>query len=124
MVLLVTLSLVMLSEALFGMHGGGNPLFEQGVARFVAGMVAGFGIGVVAALLGVAGGELLIPTIVPLFGLDMKLAGSLSLVVSLPTMIVGFARFSRSDSLPCLNRNDYCFAGWWLARSSAPPSGA
>jgi len=54
MVLLAALSLVMLSEALFGMHGGGNPLFQQGVARFVAGMVAGFGIGVVAALLGVA----------------------------------------------------------------------
>jgi uncharacterized membrane protein YfcA len=34
----------------------------------VAGVVAGFVIGVVAALLGVAGGELLIPTLVLLFG--------------------------------------------------------
>ena len=31
----------------------------------------------VAALLGVAGGELLIPTLVLLFGADVKLAGSL-----------------------------------------------
>ena len=37
-----------------------------------------FGIGIVAALLGVAGGELLIPTLVLLFGADIKLAGSLT----------------------------------------------
>ena len=58
--------------------------------------MAGLGIGIVAALLGVAGGELLIPTIVLLHGLDKKLAGSLSLMVSLPTMIVGFARYNSS----------------------------
>ena len=46
----------------------------------------------VASLLGVAGGELLIPTLVLLFGPDIKLAGSLSLAVSLPTMIVAFTR--------------------------------
>ena len=60
MVLLAALSLVMLSEALFGMHGEDNPLFQQGVARFVAGMVAGFGIGVVAALLGVVIGGMML----------------------------------------------------------------
>ena len=60
---------------------------------------AGFGIGVVAALLGVAGGELLIPTLVLLFGADIKLAGSLSLAVSLPTMLVGFTRYSRDRQL-------------------------
>jgi uncharacterized membrane protein YfcA len=46
------------------------------------GVVAGFVIGVVAALLGVAGGKLLIPTLILLFGADIKLAGSLSLAVS------------------------------------------
>ncbi len=75
----------------------GEPLLA-GPALVVGGMVAGFGIGVVAALMGVAGGELLIPTIVLLFGADVKLAGSLSLAVSLPTMIVGFARYSRDRS--------------------------
>lgn len=64
----------------------------------IVGIVVGFGIGVVAALMGVAGGELLIPTIVLLFGADIKLAGSLSLAVSLPTMIVGFTRYSRDQS--------------------------
>ena len=48
--------------------------------------------------MGVAGGELLIPTIVLLFGADLKLAGSLSLAVSLPTMIVGFTRYCRDQS--------------------------
>jgi uncharacterized membrane protein YfcA len=42
---------------------------------------------------------LLIPTLVLLFGVDIKLAGSLSLAVSLPTMIVGFTRYSRDRIL-------------------------
>lgn len=82
--------------------GGG---LLTGTAQMAAGVVAGVAIGVVAALLGVAGGELLIPTLVLLFGLDIKLAGSLSLVVSLPTMIVAFARYSRDDSFRVLARN-------------------
>ncbi|MCE6967018.1 hypothetical protein [Cereibacter sphaeroides] len=57
----------------------------------VAGVLARFAIGIIAALMGVAGGKLLIPTLVLLFGADIKLAGSLSLAaVSLPTMLVGF----------------------------------
>jgi uncharacterized protein len=76
-----------------------------GAAQMVAGVVAGFVIGIVAALLGVAGGELLIPTLVLLFGADLKLAGSLSLAVSLPTMLVGFARYSRDHSFVVLGEN-------------------
>lgn len=69
-----------------------------GLSLAVVGAIAGFGIGAVASLMGVAGGELLIPTIVLLFGADIKLAGSLSLPVSLPTMIVGFTRYNRDQS--------------------------
>ena len=76
-----------------------------GTAQAIAGVVAGFAIGVVAALMGVAGGELLIPTLVLLFGADIKLAGSLSLAVSLPTMLVGFARYSRDRSFVVLGEN-------------------
>ncbi|MBG6181232.1 sulfite exporter TauE/SafE family protein [Arthrobacter sp. CAN_A1] len=46
--------------------------------RTILGVAAGVVIGVVAALMGVAGGELLIPTIVLLYGTDIKIAGSLS----------------------------------------------
>ncbi|MEU5864028.1 sulfite exporter TauE/SafE family protein [Nonomuraea sp. NPDC047529] len=71
----------------------------------VTGVVAGFGIGVVAAIMGVAGGELLIPAIVLLYAVDIKAAGSLSLVVSLPTMLVAFARYSRDGSFAVLGAN-------------------
>ncbi|MBZ9644605.1 sulfite exporter TauE/SafE family protein [Streptomyces sp. PSKA30] len=74
-------------------------------AQIPSGVVAGFGIGVVAAIMGVAGGELLIPTIVLLFGEDIKTAGSLSLLVSLPTMLVAFARYSRDGSFAVLGTN-------------------
>lgn len=74
-------------------------------AQVPSGVVAGFGIGVVAAIMGVAGGELLIPTIVLLFAVDIKTAGSLSLLVSLPTMLVAFARYSRDGSFAVLGAN-------------------
>ena len=73
--------------------------------QIVAGVLAGFGIGVVAALLGVAGGELLIPTFVLLYAVDTKLAGSLSLLVSLPTMLVAFFRYSRDQAFAVLGQN-------------------
>lgn len=74
-------------------------------ATVVAAVAAGFFIGVVAAIMGVAGGELLIPTIVLLYGTDVKIAGSLSLAVSLPTMLVAFARYSRDGSFVVLRRH-------------------
>ena len=76
-----------------------------GSPQVAAGIVAGFVIGVIASVLGVAGGEFLIPTLVLLFGADIKLAGSLSLAVSLPTMLVGFARYSRDQSFQVLRQN-------------------
>ncbi len=98
--------LVMIAIVLVFGHDAtvGQPLVV-GAAQLVAGIVAGFLIGIVASLLGVAGGELLIPTLVLLFGVDIKLAGSLSLAVSLPTMIVGFTRYSQDQSFSVLGRN-------------------
>lgn len=100
-VLLVLIAVVLLFG--HGLSGGAGPLFE-GPALVAAGCGAGFAIGMVASLLGVAGGELLIPTLVLLFGVDVKLAGSLSLAISLPTMIAGFSRYARDRSLALLLR--------------------
>jgi uncharacterized membrane protein YfcA len=99
--------LVLMAAALVLSHlaGAASALPLPGAVQVVVGLVAGFGIGVVAAIMGVAGGELLIPTIVLLFGVDIKLAGSLSLAVSLPTMIVAFARYSRDRSFGVLRGN-------------------
>lgn len=100
--LLVVIAIVLVLG--HGSEGGGHAVLA-GAAQMVTGVVAGFAIGVVASLMGVAGGELLIPTLILLFGADVKLAGSLSLAVSLPTMLVGFARYSRDSTFAVLGRN-------------------
>ena len=98
--------LVLIAAALAANHlGTVEPLSLPLAVRICVGLLAGVGIGIVAALMGVAGGERLIPAIVLLFAIDIKTAGSLSLVVSLPTMLVAFARYSRDGSFTVLRRN-------------------
>ncbi len=63
------------------------------VLRVGLGLLAGAVIGIFSSMLGVAGGELIIPTIILLFSIDIKLAGSLSLVISIPTIIVGLLKY-------------------------------
>ena len=63
--------------------------------RVVAAVVFGLGIGLVSSLLGVAGGELIIPTLVFAFGAGIKTAGTASLLISLPTVAVGVLRHRR-----------------------------
>lgn len=95
--------LVGIAIVLFATHQGDlGTIGLDGPLRIAVGVVAGIGIGVVASIMGVAGGELLIPTIVLLYGLDIKLAGSMSLAVSLPTMIVAFGRYSQDSSFTVL----------------------
>lgn len=103
-ILAALLVLIAIALLLGHQENATQPLLA-GYAQQVAGVVAGFCIGIVAALMGVAGGELLIPTIVLLFGADIKTAGSLSLAVSLPTMLVGFARYSLDRSFAVLGEN-------------------
>jgi uncharacterized protein len=98
--------LIVIAVVLLTTHDAhASALAPEGAWRTVLGVGAGFGIGVLASLLGVAGGELLIPTLVLLFGLDVKLAGSVSLVISLPTMLVGLARYSRVEAFAVLRAN-------------------
>jgi uncharacterized membrane protein YfcA len=100
-VLLVVIAAVLL----LGHDIAASGAMLTGTTQLIAGIISGFAIGIVAALMGVAGGELLIPTLVLLFGTDIKLAGSLSLAVSLPTMLVGFARYSQDRSFVVLGEN-------------------
>ena len=51
--------------------------------RVAAGFAIGIGIGLVSSMLGVAGGELLIPTLMFIFGADIRTAGSASILISL-----------------------------------------
>ncbi len=57
------------------------------------GFLAGIVIGIFSSMLGVAGGELIIPTIILLFSVDIKLAGSLSLAISIPTIMMGLLKY-------------------------------
>ncbi len=102
----IALALVGIALVLLLAHEPGIVALDLSpIARTLAGVAAGFAIGVVASLLGVAGGELLIPTLILLFGLDAKVAGSVSLAVSLPTMLVGFARYGRDGAFGVLRAN-------------------
>lgn len=98
--------LVVIAAVLVATHlGTAGELGLSGPVQIAAGVVAGLLIGMAAAVMGVAGGELLIPTIVLLYGVDIKISGSLSLMVSLPTMLVAFARYSREGSFVVLSKH-------------------
>lgn len=61
--------------------------------KIILGAVAGVVIGVFSSTLGVAGGELIIPTVMLLFGVEIKLAESLSLAISIPTIIMALTKY-------------------------------
>ena len=62
-------------------------------------MLCGIAIGLVSSLLGVAGGELIIPTLLFGYGADIKTAGTASLLISLPTVLTGVVRYIRQGAL-------------------------
>ena len=66
--------------------------------RIPAGILFGLAIGLISSLLGVAGGEVIIPTLVFAFGVDIKTAGTASLLVSLPTVFVGLVKYASRGS--------------------------
>lgn len=93
-VLLLAIGLLLLAEAFVSRQAGGVVGGEPLVQALV-GFTLGLGIGLVSSLLGVAGGELLIPTLVFVFGLGVKPAGTASLLISLPTVTTGVWRHWR-----------------------------
>jgi uncharacterized membrane protein YfcA len=68
--------------------------------QIVAGIALGLCIGTASTFLGVAGGELLIPTLIFVFGADIHTAGSAVLFISIPTVCMGLFRYSRIGLLP------------------------
>jgi len=88
-ILLGIIALVIIGESFIRLHDiVWNPAVQMAV-----GIIAGVVIGMFSSMLGVAGGELIIPTIILLYGIDIKIAGTLSLAVSLPTILVGLYRY-------------------------------
>ena len=93
--LLIGIGCVLIAEAVTPWVSRGLPVGVVG--QGVVASLAGLGIGAVSTLLGVAGGELIIPTLVLAFGVPIKAAGTLSLLISIPTMLVGLARHHALD---------------------------
>jgi uncharacterized membrane protein YfcA len=98
-VLLIAIGLLLIGERLLP---AGLPALvpaEPGW-QIVAGVALGLFIGTASTFLGVAGGELLIPTLIFVFGADIHTAGSAVLFISIPTVCMGLFRYSRMGLLP------------------------
>ena len=96
--------------------------------RVVAAVLFALCVGLVSSLLGGAGGELIIPTLIFAFGAGIKTAGTACLLISLPTVAVGVLRHRRLGSYA--DRDDLTrtvapmgvgsvIGPWWEASSSA-----
>ena len=85
--LLLGIGVLLIVESLSPWEPTGLPIAALG--RAAVGVAAGVVIGLVSSLLGVAGGELIIPTLMFAFGIEIKAAGTASLLISIPTIVAG-----------------------------------
>ena len=69
-----------------------SALAAGSVWNFPAAVVAGLLVGAISSLLGVAGGEFIIPILIFGFGADIRAAGTASVLISIPVVLTGVAR--------------------------------
>ncbi|MDW8033585.1 MAG: sulfite exporter TauE/SafE family protein [Nitrososphaerota archaeon] len=69
-----------------------NPRLNLGFIEILLVLFTGFAIGVISGMLGVAGGEFRIPTLMYVFGFNVVAAGTISLFVSIPTVASGLVK--------------------------------
>ena len=60
--------------------------------RSHAAIASGLAVGAISSLLGVAGGEFIIPILMLIFGADIRTAGTASVLISIPVVLTGVAR--------------------------------
>ena len=60
--------------------------------RWPLAIIAGLLVGTISSLLGVAGGEFIIPILIFIFGADIKTAGTASVLISIPVVLTGVSR--------------------------------
>ena len=89
--LLLVVAAMLFAEATYT-GAGLPPLSNDVLLRSCVGTLAGLLVGAVSSLLGVAGGEFIIPILIFIFGADIKTAGTLSLLISLPIVAIGVAK--------------------------------
>jgi uncharacterized membrane protein YfcA len=84
--------IAMLLVAGAAVHEASGFSMAPGPARAAVALALGFVVGTISSLLGVAGGEFIIPGLVLIFGADIKTAGTASVLISLPIVITGVTR--------------------------------
>jgi uncharacterized membrane protein YfcA len=89
-ILLAVIALLLASESLLQVPQAA--MMSGGPLRIVLALVIGLAVGAVSSLLGVAGGEFIIPSLVLVFGADIRTAGTASVLISLPIVITGVWR--------------------------------
>ena len=89
--LLLATATLLAAEAF--MHGAvWSVLTPESVMRIPVAVLAGLVVGAISSLLGVAGGEFIIPILIFIFGADIRTAGTASVLISIPIVITGVAR--------------------------------
>jgi uncharacterized protein len=96
--LLAALGVLILSEAAYPFQYA-QVIPAEAVFHFGAGFALGIIIGLVSSILGVAGGELLVPTMMFVFGADIKTAGTASIVISVCVVTSGLWRYWRLGAI-------------------------
>ncbi len=97
LIFLVAIGIALIVEGFSPSQGTGLIPAETAVLGST-GFLFGLAVGMVSSVLGVAGGELIIPTLIFAYGIDVKVAGTASLIVSIPTVAMGLARFAKQGS--------------------------
>ena len=69
-----------------------SALSHDPILRTIVGVAAGLVVGAISSLLGVAGGEFIIPILIFMFGADIRAAGTASVIIGIPIVLTGVAR--------------------------------
>ena len=89
--LLLIVAVLLAFEAIFPLTQF-RALSQDSVADIPIALGAGLIVGAISSLLGVAGGEFLIPIMIFVFGADIKTAGTASVLISTPLVLTGVVR--------------------------------
>jgi uncharacterized membrane protein YfcA len=90
-VLLFAIAILLAGETL--MHDADwSLLAAQSTLRLPVAIAAGVLVGAISSMLGVAGGEFIIPILIFVFGADIRTAGTASVLISIPVVLTGVTR--------------------------------
>lgn len=96
LILLIFIGFLLIFESFVPFISGGIA-FGHILIKVSVGIFSGLIIGFISSLLGVAGGELIIPTLILVFGVDAKIAGTASLLISLPSILIGISKHASNN---------------------------